>query len=143
MGVTKPKAVFLTPVNNSIWQSIGSVLLMTGIASLTAFVITWSIVKPVRTLILAARSLVKDEFNPDSLRKVARSKDDIGELARVFLDLAQEVESREQSLRQQVSQLQIEIDEGKKERQVAEVTNTDYFQELQDKAKEMKHSNEQ
>ena len=138
IGVTKPKAVFLTPVNNSIWQSISSVLLVTGIATLASFVIAWSIVKPIRLLILGGRSLAQDRFKPDSLTKVARSKDDVGELARVFLDLAQKVEEREQELKQQVSQLQIEIDEGKKKRDVAEVTNTDYFKQLQRKANKMK-----
>ena len=140
VGVTKPKAVFRTPVNNSIWQGIVSVLLVTGIAAFAALIISWSIVKPIRTLILAARSLAAHEFDPDSLKKAARSKDDIGELARVFLALAQEIKRREQDLQDRVSQLQIEIDEGKKERQVAEVTNSDYFKKLQRKAKKIKQS---
>ena len=141
VGVTQPKAVFQTPVNNSIWQSVGSVLLVTGIASFAALVVSWSIAKPIRTLILAGRSLAANDFDPDSLRKVARSRDDIGELARVFLDLAEEIHEREENWQKQVSQLQIEIDEGKKEQQVAEVTNTDYFKELQDKAQDIKQSN--
>ena len=140
VGVTKPKAVFRTPVNNSIWQSVGSVLLVTGIASLAALLISWSIVKPIRSLILAGRSLAEDKFDPDLLKKAARSRDDIGELARVFLALAQEIKQREQDLQDRVSQLQIEIDEGKKERQVAEVTNSDYFKQLQRQAKKIKQS---
>jgi CHASE3 domain sensor protein len=45
---------------------------------------------------------------------------------------------REQSLRQEIRQLRIEIDQAKKARQVAEITETDYFQELRKKAKELR-----
>ena len=39
---------------------------------------------------------------------------------------------------QQVQQLQIEIDERRKERQVAEITETDYFYQLQQKAADLR-----
>jgi pimeloyl-ACP methyl ester carboxylesterase/CheY-like chemotaxis protein len=45
---------------------------------------------------------------------------------------------REQRLRQQIEELRIEIDEVKKSRQVAEITETDYFQQLQEKARELR-----
>ncbi|MFQ5794605.1 MAG: PAS domain S-box protein [Candidatus Bipolaricaulia bacterium] len=50
---------------------------------------------------------------------------------------------REQKLKQQIEQLRIEIDETKKVRQVAEITETDYFQQLKEKAKELKESREE
>ncbi len=43
-----------------------------------------------------------------------------------------------QQLRQQVAQLQIEIDQAKAARQVAEITETDYFQELQQEARALR-----
>ena len=48
--------------------------------------------------------------------------------------LFKEVIARETSLRQQVQALIIEIDEAKKARQVAEITETDAFRRLQEKA---------
>ena len=48
--------------------------------------------------------------------------------------MALEVRAREQRLRRELQQLRIEIDETKKERQVAEITETDYFQDLRQKA---------
>ncbi len=42
---------------------------------------------------------------------------------------------REQGLREQIAQLKIEIDEVKAANQVAEITSTDYFRTLQQKAK--------
>ncbi|GAB4215277.1 MAG: hypothetical protein OHK0022_54960 [Roseiflexaceae bacterium] len=47
---------------------------------------------------------------------------------------------REQGLRQQIEDLKIEIDEARKARQVAEITETDYFQNLREKARRMRKS---
>jgi GAF domain-containing protein len=45
---------------------------------------------------------------------------------------------REDSLRRQVAELRIEVDRAKQARQVAEITETDYFQQLQDKARRLR-----
>lgn len=52
--------------------------------------------------------------------------------------VALEVYIREQSLRQQIEQLRIEIDSTRKARQVAEITETDYFRSLQEKARRLR-----
>jgi len=48
--------------------------------------------------------------------------------------MAIEVLARERLLRQEVRQLRIEIDQARAARQVAEITQTEYFQDLQAKA---------
>jgi hypothetical protein len=45
---------------------------------------------------------------------------------------------REQELRSRVRELKIEVDEYNKSRQVAEITSTDYFRELQERASELR-----
>jgi two-component system, cell cycle response regulator len=52
--------------------------------------------------------------------------------------MAREVHAREQRLKQEVQQLRIEIDEARTARQVAEITETDYFQDLQRKADQLR-----
>ncbi len=52
--------------------------------------------------------------------------------------VALEVYIREQSLRQEIEQLRIEIDRVKQSRQVAEIAETDYFQQLQRKARDFR-----
>jgi hypothetical protein len=42
---------------------------------------------------------------------------------------------REQSLRQEIRQLRIEIDEVKRQQQVSEIVETDFFQDLQARAR--------
>ncbi len=45
---------------------------------------------------------------------------------------------REQQLRQKINDLKIEIDQVKRERQVREITESDYFRDLQSKVKHLR-----
>lgn len=49
-----------------------------------------------------------------------------------------QVLERERQLKEQIEQLRIQIDEAKLARQVAEITETEYFQELQERAQRMR-----
>jgi hypothetical protein len=49
---------------------------------------------------------------------------------------------REASLRHEIAQLKIEIDESRRAHQVAEITETSYFRELKDKAQQMRSRDE-
>lgn len=51
---------------------------------------------------------------------------------------ALEAYGREQTLREEIQQLRIEIDVAKREKQVSEITSTDFFADLQAKAREMR-----
>lgn len=78
----------------------------------------------------AAAAVETGQFTLDSLDTVSARPDALGQLGRVFQHMAREVYAREQSLKQQVQELRIQIDEGKKARQVAEITETEYFRQL-------------
>jgi Arc/MetJ-type ribon-helix-helix transcriptional regulator len=56
--------------------------------------------------------------------------------------LVQAVQAREAELRDQVAQLRIEIDEGKRKEHVAEITETDYFQDLTQHAEDLRKRRE-
>jgi DNA repair ATPase RecN len=77
-------------------------------------------------------------FDQSLLTAVATRGDALGQLARVFQRMAGEVYAREERLRQQVQELRIQIDESKKAREVAEITETDYFRTLQEKARQLR-----
>ena len=51
---------------------------------------------------------------------------------------ALEVYAREDRLRQEIRELHVQIDEAKRARQVAEIADTDYFQTLQKKARQLR-----
>ncbi len=52
--------------------------------------------------------------------------------------MVQAVQQREEELRQEVTQLRIQIDETKRKKQVAEITETDYFQKLAHQAQSLR-----
>jgi DNA-binding response OmpR family regulator len=81
----------------------------------------------------AAAAVEAGTFDPASLIGVAARGDALGQLARVFQRMAREVFAREQRLKREVQQLRIEIDESRTTRQVAEITETEYFQALEAK----------
>jgi len=94
--------------------------------------------KDVGYVIDAAAAVENGVFDSGSLTNVGGRDDELGRLARVFQRMALEIQAREERLKQQIQELRIEIDEVKKVRQVAEITETDYFQELREKAKELR-----
>ncbi len=82
----------------------------------------------------AAAAVEAGQFAPASLNDVAARPDALGQLGRVFQRMACEVYAREQFLKQQVQELRIQIDEAKKAREVAEITDNDYFRNLKERA---------
>jgi hypothetical protein len=75
-----------------------------------------------------------NHFTEDDRRQLSR----LAAQASIAIDNAIRVRQRESILKQQISELQIEIDEVKKARQVAEITETDYFRELSEKAQRLR-----
>jgi GAF domain-containing protein len=65
---------------------------------------------------------------------MARAIESLGMIAAAAL----EQHVREQQLRQQIQELKVEIDQVKRERQVREITQSDYFRDIQGKIKRMK-----
>ncbi len=86
----------------------------------------------------AAAAVEAETFEPAALADVAARTDALGQLARVFARMAREVVAREQRLKLQVQQLRIELDEALQAQQVAEITETDYFQQLEARAQDLR-----
>ncbi|HML24680.1 MAG TPA: hypothetical protein PKD09_23705, partial [Aggregatilinea sp.] len=76
----------------------------------------------------------------DALAALADRGDELGDLARGFQDMRREVQRREVRLTQQVEQLRIEINASQRDQQVSEITETDYFQQLQSKVRALRRS---
>ncbi|MDZ4718991.1 MAG: cyclic nucleotide-binding domain-containing protein [Roseiflexaceae bacterium] len=98
----------------------------------------FSYIRQVTQLTLAAEALEAGSYTGTSIGDVTGREDALGNLARVFERMAGEVYAREQKLKQQVSELRIEIDRSRQAKQVAEITETDYFKSLQQRAKALR-----
>lgn len=66
----------------------------------------------------------------------------IAALAAEFAQMAAQVQKREEELRQQIADLRIEIDQAKKERQVGEIVESEYFQNLRAQAAQLRKRQE-
>jgi hypothetical protein len=98
-----------------------------------------ALTRPIVTLTEAARRVGDGDYGQDfSALTTTRFPDEIGVLAKVFELMVGKVHKREETLRHQVEELRIEIDEVKRKRQVAEITDTGFFRDLQDKARTMR-----
>jgi two-component system cell cycle response regulator len=87
----------------------------------------------------AAAAIKANTFQAQSLDEVAQRSDELGQLAQVFQEMARQVYAREQHLQRQVQQLRIEIDHARKAREVADITESEYFQQLLGKAEEIRN----
>lgn len=82
----------------------------------------------------AARGVEQDCFDPAPLIETRKRDDAIGRLARVFVQMAEQVKRRQDQLQREVQQLRVQIDQSTRSAQVREITETDFFRGLRDKA---------
>lgn len=107
-------------------------------ARTTNLVEDYQYLQQVARLTAAAQAVEAGIYNPEGVDEVTQRTDALGQLARVFQRMIGEVYAREQRLKQEVQQLRIEIDKTKTAHQVAEITETDYFRDLKEKARKLR-----
>jgi CRP-like cAMP-binding protein len=95
-------------------------------------------VRPVAYFMAAARALHDGHFNPGILSGLSDRDDELGNFARAFIQMADAIHSRESVLRREIHKLTIQIDEAKRARQVAEITESDHFRDLQSRVRELR-----
>ena len=106
-----------------------------------ALLVAQSISRPLLRLTRAAGMMQAGKLTNEQAGelKATAGGDEIAQLSKMFGQMAQEVITREESLRRQVQELRIEIDEAKRQKQVSEIVDTDFFQDLQARARTMRN----
>lgn len=91
--------------------------------------------REVERVTAAAAAVEDDTFKAANLDPVADRTDELGQLARVFQQMFEQVKHREHELQQQVRQLEqiIEIDENQKKQRVNEILRDPSFHKLKQK----------
>ncbi len=113
--------------------------LTTIILTVVVLVIAHSITRPIIVLTRAAEGVAGGDYEQDFAPLYrGRLKDEVATLAEVFDMMVDKVREREERLRERVAELQIMIDQHKLERQVSEIAETEFFKELQAKARLMR-----
>ncbi len=72
------------------------------------------------------------------IRDTDKSDRALSAVADAVETMVKAIQEREEQLKKEVVQLRIQIDEGKRKRQVDEITETDYFQQLTKRAKDLR-----
>jgi len=128
-----------TTVETAIIRSLIFAVAVILVGGAISFFLSNGITRPISTLTGAARRIEEGQgFDPEALSKLASGKDEVARLTQVFARMAAQVQAREDKLKEQVKGLRIEVDQAKKARQIAEITETDYFQNLRKKAQELR-----
>lgn len=96
------------------------------------------LVRPVEDITKAAVALSNDTFDPTSLDRAAKRSDEVGELARTFQRMGDELVKRERKLREQVAKLTVVIDRTKLAESVDEITESEHFQRIKAQADELR-----
>jgi len=133
----------LNALEFALWTAVialAVLVLAIVIAAVTGRRAAQRVVVPIGALVKAAQALSErsEAFDPAALAPIAMREDEFGQLARTFQAMGEQVIIREQTLKQEVQELRIEIDEAKKSRAVAEITDSEFFKELQSKAARMR-----
>jgi DNA repair ATPase RecN len=97
-------------------------------------------ISQVSQLTAAAHAVEDGTYEPGLVAEVTQRADALGQLARTFQRMADEVQARERQLRSQIQELRIEIDRARQARQVSEITDSDYFQQLRRSAGELRRT---
>lgn len=86
------------------------------------------------------RQVAKGEYEAATEAEAHLRDSTIASLAAEFAQMAAQVQQREEALREEIEELrlQIKIDEEKRQRQVDEIVESDYFQDIQARAKDLR-----
>jgi CRP-like cAMP-binding protein len=90
------------------------------------------------------RRMSEGNYQTGTVMDSSKYKDQtLANLAAEFAQMAARVQEREETLRREVAQLRIEIDESRRKADVARITGSDYFQNLKEKAKSLRQRDEE
>jgi len=133
-------------IANTLLDARANLLPLLGIAYLliasSVWFITGDLTRSLRTLDQATHRISEGHYEPLDL-KPSRVSDEITRLTAKFNQMIEKVRGREEALRHQVQKLTIQIDEARRRQDVSEVVDSDFFQELREKAKKVRDHHDQ
>jgi len=139
VGTVIPESVFLAEINRNqqiLFFVVGSLI---AIAAVTGVILSDRLIaRPILAIADAAAAVEAGDFRAAELDAFSTHTRELKQLARVFQNMVRQVYAREEKLKQQVQELKIEIDEVKRKKQVKEIVDTDFFQDLQTKARNIR-----
>jgi methyl-accepting chemotaxis protein len=137
-------AIYVNQVQKNVLEKIYLAFAVTYIILLAlVYFVAQVLTRPMVGLTRAAQRIGDGDYEVglkhlEDLDLSEKYPDEIGTMERVFRSMVDKVYKREQVLRQQVQELKIEIDQAKRQKQVGEIVESEFFQELRAKAQKMR-----
>jgi len=138
--VVVPSSDFLGPVLQNLRNTALFGVIVLVLSTMLGFLLASWIIRPIFTVTDVAANIEDSVWDLEPLHVVVERTDELGQLARVFEKMAKEIQAREMELKRQVVALKIQIDQKKRESQVSEIVDSDFFQELREKAQALRDS---
>lgn len=105
----------------------------------TNFILRRMVVRPVIQIARVAQLISNDALTPnatelETVSTIAQRQDELGDTARIVQKMADEIYTRVQNLKKEIQSLLIQVDAEKQAKQVQEITDNDFFRNLQQRA---------
>ena len=117
---------------------VGTLIFSLVLAFLISARIARVLSAPIKTLAQTAAGIEQDDFVLDDLGSITGRRDELGQFARVFKRMAEEVHARQQKLQERIKSLTIKIDLIEQSKQVDKITDSEFFKKLQDQTRQMR-----
>ena len=123
-------------VRNGLIAFVVSYVLIFGLVYLMSGIVT----RPLVALATVSQEIGDGNYDQDldALGNTGKWEDEIDTLSDTIKIMIEKVAQREQKLRKRVHQLEIMIDTTKREEEVKDIVESDFFKDLQTKAKDMR-----
>lgn len=136
LGIAVPQTAVVAPAIVMRTRALGIMLVLMAAAAAVAVLLARRIHRPLAGLLQGVHA-ISEERRPDVIR--VESFDELTELAGAFNEMAAKVWERESRLKKTVAELRIEIDASRSQKEVQEITETDYFRQLELNAERMRN----
>ncbi|MCW6037854.1 cyclic nucleotide-binding domain-containing protein [Spirulina subsalsa FACHB-351] len=133
--VVLPKADFMQQVNLQTRLSIILGLASLCLAIILGLILGYWVIRPIVRLNEAATELRTQQFEPSTIEDLTRRSDEIGEFARVFQNMAITLDTQEQSLEEQLQEMQLQLGDKYRKLIRGQGQNLTELKQIQKKAK--------
>lgn len=142
LGTVIPSDSYLAPIRRNQQILLGAILIfIVGAAGIAILISDRLIARPILKIANMAADIETGQFEMQQLSEVAERQDELGQLARVFQTMAQQIYEREYKMRQQIEELGLKADQA--ELQQLNLDQVDSYQQLLIKSRRLRGSLQQ
>lgn len=124
--INEPVSEFTAPLDRLVRQTLINTVVVAVLVAVLAIGLAQYIANPIRQLTTAARALNQDdfEFALFRLKRAAQKRNEIGELARVFVTMVKRIRDREKRLKARMTQQRIELKQAQRPNRTSRVISS-------------------